>query len=138
MEDIDPGIIEISNKIHPEGTILMKPEIFISKDSLLHLMGVDPQNTFLLARERSSRFIEEVVFRNYEQFFNGVKVESGGLTIKSKKNNNEIIHFSPNIYYNISANTIPLIGESSLVNILSESDINSSELILTERLVLCN
>lgn len=94
---------------------------------------------------RVSRFDENIEFRRYEQYFKGVKVEGGGVTVAYRITGDgpvgtngpcdELYMISPYIFTEIDINVNPDIDENQLTSIVGGSLSKQAELVIENNLL---
>lgn len=133
MFDLPSSLKNAASKIHSDGTIVFKPESNLSVEQILSLIDGNALSSYSIKRERPSRLNQNVVYIFYEQYYNNIRLEEGGYTIKKDLSNDRIIHFSPNIIACDNISTVPIINVGQLAGILQVESVNSSELLITEK-----
>lgn len=122
----------------PSGMIKFNPAITqqaTSIDEILALFDTDAQTTFVFEKEFPSLLNNNKVFVKYKQFFKGIEVLGGGITIQLSYNDDDNpcddVYYlvSPNIYTGIQISEVPTFSNSQASAAVNAESTHSSKLV---------
>ncbi len=125
--------------IYPKGRIILDPENSASLefDDIPDLLSADPESSFELISESTSKLNPDRFFYKYQQFHQGVKVENGGYTILAAPpgavggcEQSGIFGIAPAIATGININTTATISQQEAATIIGNNVINTSEALI--------
>ena len=125
--------------IYPKGRIILDPENSASLefDDIPDLLSADPESSFELISESTSKLNPDRFFYKYQQFHQGVKVENGGYTILAAPpgavggcEQSGIFGIAPAIATGININTTATISQQEAAAIIGNNVINTSEVLI--------
>ncbi len=131
-----------ASKIHNSGVINVNPsqsqgQGLTDLESLLPILKPQEGTTFKFAEETLSMLNSDKKFLRYEQYFNGIRVEGGGIVLQSSSNDDNddpcstvLFMIAPHIFSNISIARTATIPSSSVSKILAANSILSQSLII--------
>lgn len=113
-----------------------------SIENVFKEMELDSGTTFLLTSERESLLSTSKLYKSYQQYFNGIKVEGGGYTEAYVAPDGTTINdpciqaytIAPRVLSKISVNTIPTISASDIPAILGLEKATTTELVVSHNL----
>lgn len=131
-----PEIQKIAERYYESGSVKIAASAKIDDMGITRFLRVDKNVTFVLERERKSRFEKDVVYRRYQQFYKGVKVDGGGYTVKVsvKQDSQETLELlTPNVYYHLHINVEPTIKLEAIPRLIGVNEINRHEIFISNR-----
>lgn len=131
MKNVPLPLMDIADKIDSDATIHIKDDRLVKQSDILQCLNISPEYSFSMKRESTSFLNTQKQYKYYQQYYKGVRVESGGYLIT--EDTGKISHFSPNLFLDIELNTSPEITEHAITEILTADSVYQSELIITNR-----
>ncbi|HRO09303.1 MAG TPA: M4 family metallopeptidase [Saprospiraceae bacterium] len=131
MKNVPSPLKDIADKIDADGTIHIKHDRYVTEKDILQLLSIKPEFSFSKKRENTSYLNAQKKYKYYQQFYKGIRVESGGYLIA--EDTGKVSLFSPNLFTDIETDTTPEIPVSAFKSILTADSIYNSELIITNR-----
>lgn len=135
LDQLPAPLSAAAEKIYPDGTVVLSAASSASQSGLLQMIESPAGSTFALAREGKSRFDSQAVYRRYQQYHHGIKVDGGGYTVKllpGAAGGAQVRRFAPNIFYGIEVPLDPTVGQPALAGILGVPGITAAELIISD------
>jgi hypothetical protein len=136
LDQLPAPLSAAAEKIYPDGTIVLSPSSSASQPSLLQMIESPAGSSFTLARESKSRFDSQAVYRRYQQYHHGIKVDGGGYTAKlvpGQDGSLRLERFAPHVFYGIDVPLEPTVGQQALSGILGVPAITAAKLIISDR-----
>ncbi|MBK7809247.1 MAG: right-handed parallel beta-helix repeat-containing protein [Saprospiraceae bacterium] len=136
MDNVSADIYSIAERIEPDGSFKIKNDSEPTKEEILKILGLTNDYTFELKRENNSYLDTQLKYKYYQQFYKNIRVEGGGFLIAEK--GDKILKCSPNLYTEINLDPNPTIMDNDILNILGTNNVNSKELLISNRFDLKN
>ena len=140
----------LAHEISPNGSVYFNPEKVkeYGQQAILEKIGIQEETSFQLVRSSQSNFNEQKVYRRFQQYHNGVKVEDGGYTVASNITNGNpsapdpgwdgpcdaVAMISFFVFTGIEIETTPQIQENQIPEILTVPSIKRAELVITHNI----
>jgi hypothetical protein len=76
---------ELVDTIHPNGRVYFNPAKVqeYGQESILARIGIQEETTFEFLKSSQSNFDERKVYRRFQQYYDGIRVEDGGYVVTS-------------------------------------------------------
>jgi len=129
-----PEIQKITERYYESGSLKISESAKINDREIAKFLKPDKNVTFELQRERKSRFEKDVVYRRYQQFYKGVKVDGGGYTVKVSTHDkfpHQLELLTPSIYYNLNVNVEPVVKLESIPRLIGIHAMSKYELLIS-------
>jgi hypothetical protein len=141
LDEIKEHVISVLN----DGTLYLDPSKKEEFGQILEIMDLPNNTTFQVSKETDSHLFEGRFYREYQQYYNNVKVRGGGYVIGIDGEKNigggtnpceEPVLLIPRIMTGINnVNVVPLITNDNLAGILEVNEVSNYELLIAHNLL---